>query len=165
MNKSIIFLDIDGVLATPATQWCYFDPDCVRRLKQILVATDAYIVISSSWRIGRSVQELKELCERGAGHLMDDLPENIGFSPDRVIDKTSNTVKTSVDSEGGRGAEISLWLKCNQPRAYIVIDDESFDLQQHKDRLVKTEMTEGLQDEHVGQAIALLGLGVKDVKA
>ncbi len=65
----IIFLDIDGVLNH--MYWLkkmkgvegdkkFFDPDCVRRLNTITDKTGAKIVLSSSWRIGKTKEQLKE---------------------------------------------------------------------------------------------------------
>jgi len=45
----VIFLDIDGVLTTANKKWT-FDENCVKHLVDIINETDAYIVISSSWR-------------------------------------------------------------------------------------------------------------------
>lgn len=64
MNRPIIFLDFDGVLNTEQHQaklavdrlpnkdaWGpLFDPRAVANLRKIIDATDAAIVISSSWR-------------------------------------------------------------------------------------------------------------------
>lgn len=45
----IIFLDFDGVITTVASHWC-LSLEKMQLVKQIVDATDAKIVISSSWR-------------------------------------------------------------------------------------------------------------------
>ena len=63
--KNIMFLDFDGVLVTDRGQKYHletngtlrddhgalFDPECVVCLKEIIDATDADIVISSTWKM------------------------------------------------------------------------------------------------------------------
>lgn len=54
----VIFLDFDGVLVPDNGTWEWrrdrygreFHPECVNNLKEIIDATDAKIVITSSWR-------------------------------------------------------------------------------------------------------------------
>ena len=46
----VIFLDIDGVLKEEDYD-AEFKDECFARLKKIIAATDAQIILSSSWRI------------------------------------------------------------------------------------------------------------------
>src|SRR5262245_44636877 len=63
----VVFLDIDGVLNSGRN--CMrqqgksrpFDPDAITAINHILEQTGATVVVSSTWRIGRSVAELDEL--------------------------------------------------------------------------------------------------------
>ena len=48
-GKKIIFLDIDGVMTSWKSRYC-FAVDCFNVLAKILTNTGADIVISSSWR-------------------------------------------------------------------------------------------------------------------
>ena len=75
----IIFLDIDGVLNSE--KWyierfdknlypnlenhhlCEFDPLTIEQLNLLTDKTNAKIVISSTWRMGRTIDELKKLFE------------------------------------------------------------------------------------------------------
>ena len=57
----IIFLDIDGVICTPKTDFRYLDIRCVNHLNNIVEDTGAKIVISSSWRYGRTLKGLQNL--------------------------------------------------------------------------------------------------------
>lgn len=130
----IIFLDIDGVLNCEDTfieQRVEYDKDreayikklqdrnfmedsdidkkLVNELNKIIRATGAKIVVSSSWRIGRTVDELRHLLKRNGC---------IG----EVIDRTGRS------SHGIRGLEIQEWLdnytKCHIEN-FIILDDDA----------------------------------------
>ena len=76
----IIFLDIDGVLNSE--KWyieifdknlypnlenyplCEFDPLAIEQLNLLTDKTNAKIVISSTWRMGRTIDELKNIFAR-----------------------------------------------------------------------------------------------------
>ena len=77
--KKIIFLDFDGVLNTEHYQnllqyqgkpWqdeygAFFDPNAVKQLKRIIDATDADIVVESTWiRCNEGVMESSELTRK-----------------------------------------------------------------------------------------------------
>ena len=58
-RMKVIFLDIDGVLINKASllnvESSYVpDEKCVQQLNELINRTDAKIVVSSCWRIGRS---------------------------------------------------------------------------------------------------------------
>lgn len=100
--KSIIFLDIDGVLVSSAlTKYRnYIDgeydfiPQAVEALNELVEALEAEIVITSTWRIGRSVELLQDILElRGV--------------EGKVIGKTESSY---TSAEGGRGQEIREWM-------------------------------------------------------
>ena len=75
MTKPIIFLDIDGVLATvkqynltnQSKTWLQkynvypFDPKCVKIFNEILEKVDADIIISSDWRVEFTLEELADI--------------------------------------------------------------------------------------------------------
>ena len=120
---TIIFLDIDGVLRTHKSDLensiilnqeipirVYdrrFDSKSVNNINYIVHYTRAKIVVSSTWRINFSVQELKEIFrERGITA--------------EVIDKT--------DIGLTRGEEIREWLDRNEVTNYVVIDDQVKDI-------------------------------------
>ncbi|WP_205961074.1 HAD domain-containing protein, partial [Paramuribaculum intestinale] len=77
MNRPVIFLDFDGVLNTEQCQarlavegmpnkdaWGpLFDQRAVENLRRIIDATDAAIVISSSWRYAHSLGSLRIMWE------------------------------------------------------------------------------------------------------
>jgi hypothetical protein len=139
----IIFLDIDGVLnhqlwfekinnavvakTVPTGERNYsrwFDPFCVELLNSLTTDTGAVIVVSSSWRKGRTVKELQELFKAQ------------GITG-KVIDKTP--VLHFKGPEGysysvPRGCEIKAWLEINKGilgqkigsfDKYVIFDDDS----------------------------------------
>jgi len=130
----IIFLDIDGVIATTS---CYgvarknkwnsykFDEKCVAILNFILQETGAEIILSSDWRTHYTLQEMREIF---AHNFVMKGP--IGFTP------SDNLYK--IDLEGGRTQEIKMWLKQNAWKndiKWVAIDD--------------LDMSEGLGDNFV----------------
>jgi hypothetical protein len=59
-TSRVIFLDFDGVLA-PIRQWDRYgdlDPMCIELLNQVVAQSGADVVVSSTWRHGRTVAEL-----------------------------------------------------------------------------------------------------------
>ncbi len=160
----IIFLDVDGVLNS--CLWCEeervrrkasgeremflrgMDPVAVARLNEIIALTGADVVISSSWRI---LNTRIQMCD----HL-----KAAGFKG-RVLGMTPRTFQIT---EGGpwskRGEEIQRWLDEEgssrfDVESFIILDD-SGDMAHLMDRLILTSDVDGLQAEHVEQAVAML---------
>ena len=137
--RRVVFLDIDGVLA-PIRQWDRYgdlDPACIRVLNDIVLDGDAEVVISSTWRYGKTVAELQALLAAG------------GFVG-TVIDKTP------VGGPGSdRGAEIAAWLAAHDAPDYVIIDDHS-DMGALRSHLVLTQPARGLQPADAARAIAVL---------
>ena len=96
-----VFLDMDGVLATPRTRFT-LSRTCLRRLKSVLTKHHHKVVISSSWRIVRPREYFVSL---GL-----DLHEDW---------------RTRSAANGFRGAEIFDWLKLNNRPRYVILDDET----------------------------------------
>jgi hypothetical protein len=159
----IIFLDFDGVLnhwpdftvkarsKVPQKRGhlvtCETGPiNCerVERVDRIVRATEARVVVSSTWRIYHTVNDLDRLL--GLAGL------------------TSRVLSRTPDLRGveRRGGEINLWLATwagQHPQdpidSFVILDDDS-DMEPHLDRLVQTSMATGLLDEHADRAIDLL---------
>jgi hypothetical protein len=153
----ILFLDIDGVICLDQV----FDKACCDRIKRILDATGAKIVISSAWRVGHSLESLRKIIARG--YEVSPIPvafrENIGtLDPDSVIGVTPSINKLPrPGAPFGRGLEISVWLERHPGvMKYIVLDDEAFDIDPHRGYLVKTNPLIGITDKDVEKAIILL---------
>jgi HAD domain in Swiss Army Knife RNA repair proteins len=155
----IVFLDFDGVLNSHAyarrlgreQDVLGLDEDAVSRLNR-LVEQGGFpdVVVSSSWRHGRTVHELRELLHRA------------GFNG-CVIGKTPDCAHKT---EGGlwhgamRGNEVQSWLDLAplydvQVEQFVIIDDDS-DMAHLADRHIKTSFETGLTDADVDRAIKML---------
>ena len=147
MKKWIIFLDIDGVLnmlqllhkKIPMVESridhhdnCLSQPH-IKLLNQLVIDINADVVLSSSWRILYTIEEINILLQRHGATFT-------------VIDRTDNLPYE-------RGTEISKWIKDNVEdmfgveyydfHNYIIIDDES-------DMLLKQREHFFQPDPHVG---------------
>ena len=60
MNTKIIFLDFDGVITTSKSKW-QIDQNKVNLITKICKETGAIIVVSSSWGVGKSTQDLRNI--------------------------------------------------------------------------------------------------------
>lgn len=131
----IIFLDIDGVLVTSRHMvqskkyfGHEFDPECVRSLQEILEKTEAKIVVSSSWREGRTLKQLQSIFE---------------------INGIKNVVGMTPIIEGAiRGKEIKEYLNRTlniglEVDRFVIIDDEE-EMGELDDHLVETRFETGI---------------------
>jgi hypothetical protein len=112
-----LFLDIDGVLnhenwykATehnkPINWWEEdFDPECVRRLNEILKETSARLVVSSSWRFDEKLPMYFE---------------DLGITTDYDSTPNLNGISGHVD----RGEEIAKFLEDHPCDSYVILDDD-----------------------------------------
>ncbi len=139
MTRRVIFLDIDGVLA-PIRRWDRYgdlDPACIQVLNEIAARGGADVVVSSTWRYGKTVAELQEILEAD------------GFTG-LVLDKTP-TGAPGAD----RGEEIAAWLTEHAVGGYVIIDDH-LDMGKLRNHLIQTHSARGLQPADVPRAIAVL---------
>jgi hypothetical protein len=162
---NLLFLDIDGVICLRASDYHYFDPEALKRLQHILEVTGANIVISSAWRVGKSVEDLRELF-KFCGDRFNAYEGPVPFvDVSRIIDKTPSldVDRSEVDYDGlwGRGYEIVTWLKKYQGdlgvKKYIILDDETTDLKPLINFCVKTKTETGLTEELAQEVIKKLG--------
>lgn len=148
----LIFLDIDGVMnhihhkeKSRFHQGYSFCPNAVKNLKRIIKETDAYIVVSSSWRGNHSTKVLarKLFTCYGLSH--------------RIVGRTPKLKKDHIERVY-RGEEIRLFLaRFNKPvESFIILDDDN-DMLELTDRLVRTSpFNYGLTLEKTNEAIELL---------
>ncbi|WP_143140603.1 HAD domain-containing protein [Nannocystis exedens] len=146
MPPKVIFLDIDGVmnnLCTPSEPErpglaACLDPDNVAVLNQIVRATGAVVVLSSSWRLSLPLAELRASFAAAGCEA-----QVVGITPD-------------VDGPR-RGREIRAWLDAQPepPTRYVAIDDQ-FDMPELPGRLVKTCRFHGLTTRELPQVLAQL---------
>lgn len=143
----VIFLDIDGPMVTErsSTMWNHrlscacFDTEAVRTLNAAVELTSAKIVVSSTWRIGRKLNQLNAIFDE--------------FGVPRAIDTTP------VLKNASRGAEIQAWLRRKigvyAIESFAVIDDDS-DISPFEDNWINTPFTVGLNNSHLGRLVELL---------
>lgn len=152
----VIFLDVDGVLNWHGSKsrcagYKGIDDDKVKLLKEIVIKTNAKIVLCSSWKEFWWPIE-KECQDEFANYLDRKLKKQNLYIFDRTYDLGWN-----------RGEGICNWLENKNVESWIVLDDEIFDDYERfgiMSHLVKTEFYEkdggGLKPEHVEKAIKLL---------
>ncbi len=156
----LIFLDIDGVLNNMGWLHTMYslgtDPMKLRRelldrvsvgvLNDIVKWTGAKVVISSSWRWGRTLNDMRAiLADNGF------IGEVIGMTP--VDGDLVKEILCMYGERIQRGHEIRAWLKNHimeglEVEAYVVIDD-SGDMAGVEDHLVLLNHDTGLQAEHI----------------
>ena len=122
MKKKIIFLDFDGIMETvfqlpleDAMKVQYdkygpmFDEECINNLRLIISATNAEIVVASSWKLNLSLKDLQGMWQsrRLPGTVIDSTP-NINFMNDTEIDSWLYQHEGEVDN-------------------YVILDDMSAD--------------------------------------
>jgi len=143
----IIFLDIDGVLnsrkslANFKSLW-QLSPDNISQLNKIIEATDAKIVISSSWRHCREISsELESYLNNDCGIK----GEIIGRTP-------------VIGFRRRRGCEIATWVEEWQGEtidSFVILDDGN-DMEPFMDRLCQTSFEVGLTEKDADKATKML---------
>ena len=134
----IIFLDFVGVLSPINNEidngkdrfGPLFNQECTKHFNYIIAATDAKIVITSSWRQYLSLWQLRRMWRKCnmAGEI-------VGITP----------LKSTH-----RGEEIDYWLKKNKYcRQYVILDDMNFRQfnDHHRNKLVTCDGRVGLTAE------------------
>jgi hypothetical protein len=139
-TRRVVFLDIDGVLA-PIRRWDRYgelEPACIEVLNEIVASARADVVISSTWRHGRTIAELQAMLEAK------------GFTG-RVVDKTPTGAPGAE-----RGDEITAWLAEHAMGGGYVIIDDHVDMGELRTELVLTHPGRGLQPADAPRAIEIL---------
>lgn len=153
MITKIIFLDIDGVLnsqlyyKTPAGErpvnlgFCGdIDTEAVERLNELIKETGAKVVISSTWRLNRTLEEMQEILNKRGF-----VGEVIGMTPDMRCGEHGDSIL--------RGNEILAWIKENRAivgadyhdyRHYVIFDDDSDMLYWQRNNYFQTDGYVGL---------------------
>ncbi len=150
----ILFLDIDGVLngypflddfqdAPPALDYerwrAMLDPERVVRLNRIIEATDASVVLSSSWRFRWPLEQIQQMLEDR--EFVSQLIGATGYEP-----------------RGRRGHQIAAWLRTHRDAiaSYVCLDDDP-DMDPVTERWVHTSPDRGgITPAEVDEAIAWL---------
>ena len=152
----IIFLDVDGVLNTSRTQrrlacsneFTFVDTRKVLRLRDIVERTGAKLVLSSTWRFGAMPDAF--FLEREA--LRELVAEFKRVRCPLWFDVTPYLPRAK------RWQEINAWLILHpEVEEFIVLDDVGEELKPFADKLVLTNMRDGLTKERAELAIQMLG--------
>lgn len=165
MSKvNVIFLDFDGVITTLKSGWA-IDKEKIELLGKIIDATNAKIVVSSSWRKDTVEQTIKDL---NGGKDCNGNDKAFPFC-DRIIGVTARIggFRYNDDvSENGRkplveiprGVEIQDWLDNTDYdiNSYVILDDDSDMLYCQKNNFVKTDTYLGLNENNVNEVIKIL---------
>lgn len=150
--RTIIFLDIDGVLiAYPegGGGTSVFTPRCVAAFKSIVAAVPAArVVFATTWRLPRYVDQLH------AQWLENGLPAGL------AVDATPDLrFAEGVGRLHLRGYEIRRWLEANPDVSrWVVIDDERLAIEPvlGARRCVFTDPAHGLTEMNAAAAIGIL---------
>ena len=152
MNRPIVFLDFDGVLNTEQYQaqlavngkptkdtWGpLFDPLAVENLRRILDATNAQIVISSSWQYVHSLDSLRMMWK--VRELPGEIRDTLACGATYI----------------SRGEEIECWLERNDRPDYLIIDDLDDFFPAQRDHYVETNPIVGITEADAQKAIEIL---------
>lgn len=158
MSEKILFLDVDGVLNS--VESCKFygtferlDPRGVVVLQRIIDTTGAKLVISSTWRLYRGLDGMREVLQHAGLRA-----EVVGITPDLV---ERRDVRGEMDLGGfiahPRREEIAAWLAQHpEVTAWCALDD---DPDAGPLNLIRTDDRVGLTEANADAAIALLTRG------
>ncbi len=153
----VIFLDIDGVLVTrnsikyqylnfPDDTNIHFSKKAVKNLNKLVRLTKAKIVISSTWRLFHSLEELQNI-----------------FKEQKIkgeIISTTSVEKATIEEDIPRGQKITDWLKeHNNIEQYVIIDDDvrADCIEFHPFNCVETSYKRGFSPEdRLNEALAIL---------
>lgn len=151
-ERKIVFLDVDGVLNSDkfynellADEGidCFrediLDQRAIGRVARIIRDTEARVVISSSWRW--DTQSMDRLLEQ---------LKAFGIEP---VDTTILDMRVNMS----RADEIKLWLDQHpEVTDYVVLDDDIMNIPEVGRHHIKTNMSRGLESNHVEQAKKIL---------
>lgn len=177
-----IFLDIDGVLNSADTISRDVGPFasagehrlsmldlgmCARFAGLLYAAPDARVVLSSTWRLMHTAQDMaaliiKKLTDGGSSGAADAIKHAIvgGMVVPRFIGRTGETaLMGTLRSTMGRGCEIQAWLEAFTPDPLVqhvaILDDDS-DMGLMAVAHVATSWMTGLLPEHCTAALKML---------
>lgn len=156
----IIFLDIDGVLnnadyyrgknlATHQNEISHFDSNNIHALNRIIDNTKAEIVLSSAWRLLKSIEEINELF-------------NLVGIKGKVIDVTESLHYKNTYELAPRGLEIFKWIRDYHKTLkgglenYIIIDDEDDILDIQEKHFLQIDDRVGLSEKDADLVIEFL---------
>lgn len=147
----VIFLDIDGVMnCADTTERCNgyvgIDPTLLNNLKQVIDATAAVIVLTSTWK-----DDWVPIKQKQTNHCGRYLNAMFSLFDMEILDKTE-------DDWIHRGQGILNWLAKHDVESFIMIDDDTFDYEQTglMDYLIHTSWSSGFTSDMISKAIFML---------
>ncbi len=159
--KSVIFLDIDGVLNdfdSRQENRVLIDEDMVSRLKKIVAISGASIILTSSWRIYHEAYTADKTIDSHFQKLLD------------AFEKYGLTISGATAEIGygsrSRPMEIRHWL-LDKPdvESFVILDDTDWQWGWLRDHVVHTRRKDpsavsgwhsGLDNDNVRQALRIL---------
>lgn len=118
---NIVFLDIDGVLASwlkmgnslgnRDSDGHLFELEAIKALNKITNHIDGKIVVSSTWRHTRTLEIFQDFFKRRGIEA-----EVVGMTP---------------ELDNGRAEEIQAWIDENEVEYFIIIDDNTRGIEEH----------------------------------
>lgn len=159
-QNPLCFLDIDGVLnsilflqnATIEQKRNMLDPNAITLLNELIEKTDAKVVVTSTWRLHNSIQDLQSILE------------SFGFKGE-IIDKTKDLRVGPYGHAMLRGNEVLEWMKDHPSELgvpyydynrYVILDDDSDFLFWQRNNLIVVDGYCGLTPKNVFTAKRIL---------
>lgn len=183
----VIFLDIDGVLnsedwykkrfeevdkalISSMHPFYEFDPLLVQNLNRIVKETGAKVVVSSTWRKKRSVEELQEILEKVGfeGEVIDKTPYFGGIGGFGYTVPRGCEIEWWVENQGYRRINWSKErlqeeMQKSKVKNYVILDDDSDMLFSQREHFVQTSWKSGLDASSVERAIRILKSSPEDL--
>lgn len=114
-----------------------FFPPCVERFNRFVVLTNAQIVLSTSWRKHRSLDEMIAILKQAG----------VERAP---------CAMTPYKLSSNKSMEISWWLRDNPLDNFVVFDDDPIHLSAHEGRVVRCDSCEGLSVQDCLKGLEIL---------
>ena len=156
-SEKLIFLDVDGVIATPlslllsrllrrkdTTQ--VFDPIALYWLSRLCRETGAKVILSSTWRDALTIDD------PWARDLYANLERRLSDNGTPIADCTPLLMT------GDRSLEIGAYLDAHPAAAYAILDDSTWFIERTDvtGHLVRIENSRGIRRSHYRAALSLL---------
>lgn len=152
----VIFLDIDGVLNNASTADRVFgcvglDGVLIKRLKNIVDATEAEIYLVSTWK-DCWYKDVDKKC------LQDIFADHLDAKFYEYGLKIADKLENEDINPDARGKLIKEFLKTKEVQSFVILDDVEFDyFYEHlENNFIQTDSKFGLSEEDVKKAIEIL---------
>ena len=138
----------------------FFNKEALKNLDNLIgeieQIADVWVVISSSWRTGTSIEELSETffgIHNFSKYIVDKTPEKM--SEEEIVSLCPKKSHSKTYSSRCRAAEIQCWLE-QHPEVldYVILDDEDDHLSGFGERFIQTEYRTLLTKEMVEKFLA-----------